>query len=61
MLAVQVAPQISEWQALKLVIRGEAVSIGDQYFELANTIKQNSYGLYNGRAGFAGTNFELMF
>ncbi|HZB13945.1 MAG TPA: TonB-dependent receptor [Chryseolinea sp.] len=61
MLAVQFSPQISEWQSLKFVVRGEAVCIGDQYFDLANTIKQSSYGLFNGRAGFSGTNFELMF
>jgi iron complex outermembrane recepter protein len=61
MLAAQVSPQISEWQSLKLILRGEAFRIGDQNFDLANTIKQNAYSLFNARAGVSGTNFELMF
>lgn len=61
MLAVQYGHQISEWQSLKLVARGEAMCIGDQYFDLANTIKQDAYSLFNARAGVSGTNFELMF
>ena len=61
MLAAQFSPQISEWQSLKLILRGEAFRIGDQYFDLANTIKQNAYSLYNARAGVSGKNFELMF
>jgi iron complex outermembrane receptor protein len=60
MLAIQFSPQISEWQSLKLLVRGEAQSIGPQYFDLANTIRQNSYTLLNARAGVAGDNFELM-
>ena len=61
MLAAQFSPQISEWQSLKLILRGEAFRIGDQNFDLANTIKQNAYSLFNARAGVSGTNFELMF
>jgi len=61
MLAVQFSPLISQWQSLKFVVRGEVMSIGEQYFDLANTIKQKSYGLYNARAGVAGKNFEVMF
>ncbi len=61
MLAVQFGHKVSEWQSLKLVIRGEAMCMGAQYFDLANTIKQGAYNLYNARAGVAGDNFELMF
>ena len=61
MLAAQFSPQITEWQSLKLVLRGEAFRIGEQYFDLANTIEQNAYSLYNARAGVSGRNFELMF
>ncbi len=61
MVAAQFSPQISEWQSLKLVLRGEAMCIGKQYFDLANTIKQNAYCLFNARAGVSGRNFELMF
>jgi iron complex outermembrane receptor protein len=61
MFAIQYGPRISEWESLRVVLRGEAMSIGDQYFDLANTIKQDNYGVYNARAGVAGTHFELMF
>jgi iron complex outermembrane receptor protein len=61
MLAVQYGHRISEWQSLKVVLRGEAMYIGDQYFDLANNIKQNAYSLFNARAGVSGNNFELMF
>jgi iron complex outermembrane recepter protein len=61
MLAVQFSPQISEWQSLKLILRGEVFRIGDQYFDLANTIKQDAYWLHNARVGVSGTNFELTF
>ena len=61
MLAAQYSYQLSEWQKLKVVVRGEWMAIGDQYFDLANTIKQEAYHLFNARAGFAGTNFEVMF
>ncbi len=61
MVALQFSPQIIDWQALKLVFRGEAMCMGEQYFDLANTIKQKSYSLFNARAGVAGNNFEVMF
>jgi iron complex outermembrane receptor protein len=61
MLALQFSPQISEWQSLKLVVRGEAMCIGEQYFDLANTIRQEPYNVFNARAGVMGKNFELMF
>ena len=61
MLAAQYTVQIIEWQSLKLVLRGEWMSIGRQYFDLKNTIVQKPYNLFNARAGFAGNNFELMF
>ena len=59
MLAVQYSHRVSEWQSLKLVARGETMCIGDQYFDLANTIKQEAYSLFNARAGIRGDNFEL--
>lgn len=61
MMAMQYNPQLADWQNLKLVLRGEWFALGEQYFDLANTIRQSSYNLYNARAGFAGNNFELMF
>lgn len=61
MLALQFSPQIAEWQSLKLVVRGEGLTVGPQYFDLANTIRQNSYTLLNARLGFATEHFEIMF
>jgi iron complex outermembrane receptor protein len=43
------------------VVRGEWMLIGKQYFDLANTIRQNPYDLLNTRFGIAAKNFELMF
>jgi len=61
MLAAQFTPHISEWQSLKLLVRGEALYLGDQYFDLANNIKQKAYSLFNARAGVMGKNFEVTF
>ncbi len=61
MVAPQISHQLTEWQSLKLVVRGEVMTIGDQYFDLANNIKQESYWLFNARAGVSGSNFEVMF
>lgn len=36
------------------------MSLGSQYFDLANTIKQSSYSLLNARLGVAAKNFEVM-
>jgi iron complex outermembrane receptor protein len=61
MLAIQYNPQVAEWQSLQFVIRAEYIALGEQYFDLANTIRQGSYNLYNVRTGVAGDNFEVMF
>jgi iron complex outermembrane recepter protein len=59
-LAVQYGYGIGSKQHLKLVIRGEWMNLGSQYFDLANTIKQSSYSLFNARFGIAAKNFEVM-
>ncbi len=59
MLAAQYSVKITEWQALNLVLRGEWMSIGKQYFDLKNEIHQIPYNLFNARAGVAGNNFEV--
>ena len=46
---------------VKLVARGEWMLLGTQYFDLANTIKQSSYGVINMRAGVVVEKFEVMF
>lgn len=44
-----------------LVIRGEWAHIGEQYFDLKNTIHQRAYDLLHTRLGLAARNVELMF
>jgi iron complex outermembrane recepter protein len=43
------------------VLRGEWKYIGTQYFDLANTIKQTPYNIYNARVGLTSKNFSLLF
>ena len=43
------------------VVRGEWMYIGKQYFDLANTISQNGYSLFNGRIGISNKYGELVF
>jgi iron complex outermembrane receptor protein len=61
MMAIQYTFPLTRWQGLSLVVRGEAFSFGDQYFDLANNIEQLGYTLFNARAGVAGRSFEVMF
>jgi iron complex outermembrane receptor protein len=61
MLALQYGYAIGGAQNLRLVLRGEWMLIGKQYFDLANTIRQNPYDLINTRFGIAAKNFEIMF
>lgn len=46
---------------VKVTARGEWMMLGEQYFDLPNTIKQDAYSLFNVRAGAAYDRFELMF
>ncbi len=46
---------------VKLLARAEWSSIGDQYFDLANTLRQPGYTLINIRTGFIFETFEVMF
>lgn len=59
MLAVQYSYYIGGKQKLKLIARGEWTCLGRQYFDLANTISQSSYSLFNARVGAATRNFGL--
>jgi len=45
----------------KLVIRGEWRYLGNTWFDLANTIKQPGYSLFNLSAGVKMRNFSVMF
>ena len=47
--------------AVKVTARTEWMMLGEQYFDLPNTIKQDSYSLFNVRAGATYDRYELMF
>jgi iron complex outermembrane receptor protein len=45
----------------KIVARGEWMLLGKQYFDLANTIEQSSYNVFNARFGVVFQRYEVMF
>lgn len=51
LLAAQYAAPLSKRNTLQLQLRAEWIYTGDTYFDLANTIKQEGYGLLNTRVG----------
>jgi iron complex outermembrane recepter protein len=53
--------QVKLADKLKVLIRGEWSSVGDQYFDLANTLRQPGYNLVNIRSGIVYGTFEIMF
>lgn len=61
MLAVQYSYNIGTRQHLRVVVRGEWVYLGKQYFDLSNNISQNPYSLLNTRFGIASKHIDLMF
>jgi iron complex outermembrane receptor protein len=46
---------------LKLVVRGEWQYLGTEYFDLANSIKQDGYSLLNAKIGIDAHAFQLSF
>lgn len=60
MLAIQYSVMVNKKQSIKTVLRGEWIYLGDQYFDLSNSIHQSPYSLFNVRAGITCKNFELM-
>src|SRR6185437_1916651 len=59
MLAVQYNYAFESKQRLQLIVRGEWMQLGTEYFDLANTIKQTPYSLFNFRAGVSSKHFDL--
>jgi iron complex outermembrane receptor protein len=53
--------QVKVADKLKVLVRGEWSSVGDQYFDLANTLRQPGYNLINIRSGIFYETFEIMF
>jgi iron complex outermembrane receptor protein len=61
MLALQYGFDLGSKQQLKLVVRGEWLYTGKQYFDLSNNISQDGYSLFNTRFGLSFKKVELMF
>lgn len=61
MLAAQYSLNLSTRKQLKLVVRGEWMHLGEQYFDLSNNISQDAYSLLNARVGISARYGELMF
>jgi iron complex outermembrane receptor protein len=59
-LAIQYGYDLSTKKCLKLVARGEWFFLGKEYFDLANTISQSPFSLFNARFGVTAKNFEIM-
>lgn len=60
-LAAQYSYALPGKQDLKLVVRGEWMAIGKHYFDLANTISQKPYSLFNTQFGITAKNYDLLF
>ncbi len=61
MLSAQYTYTINKKQELRAVVRGEWGYLGEEYFDLANSIRQAPYSLFNIRAGVSTKHFELFF
>jgi iron complex outermembrane receptor protein len=61
MLALQYGFDLGSKQQLRLVVRGEWLYTGKQYFDLSNNISQDGYSLFNTRFGVSFKKIELMF
>ena len=60
MLAMQYTRDVKSKQNIQLVVRGEWLYTGMQYFDLANTISQKGYSLLNAKAGITTKHFGFM-
>jgi iron complex outermembrane receptor protein len=61
MLALQYGIDLGAKKYFKVVIRGEWMYIGKQYFDLSNNISQAGYHLFNTRSGLTSKRADLMF
>ncbi|MBK0378671.1 TonB-dependent receptor [Mucilaginibacter segetis] len=58
LLALQYNYAIANSENTKLIARGEWKYLGDQYFDLANQIKQNAYSIFNAKLGVSTSRYE---
>ena len=59
MLAVQYTIAVGSKKNTELFVRGEWKYLGKQYFDLANTIEQKAYSLFNSSIGINWKNWSL--
>ena len=59
MLGLQYEQPLQSSSKLKFIARAEWQYLGKQYFDLANTISQNPYNLFNGRIGVSAKNYGV--
>jgi iron complex outermembrane receptor protein len=58
-MALQYSYRLDAQQKTKLVVRGEWRYLGDQYFDLANTIEQKGYSIFNARVGVSTKRLDV--
>lgn len=61
MLALQYKRKFGKENNFQIFARGEWKLLGKQYFDLANTLVQEPYDLFNSHAGFAYRDWKLTF
>ncbi len=61
LLAMQYDYSLKNKSGIKIMVRGELKSIGNQYFDLANTLQQKPYSLLNASAGITSKKYQLIF
>ena len=61
LLAAQYAFMFNKQKHLGFIVRGEWSYLGNTYFDLANTIKQSPYNLFNTRVGISTKYVDLFF
>jgi iron complex outermembrane receptor protein len=61
MTAIQYSFLISSTHDIKVAARGEWFCLGKEYFDLANTISQNPYSLFNARVGIISKYVDVFF
>lgn len=59
LLALQYTIALDQSQSTRLVVQGDWIYLGKQYFDLANTVSQGSYSLLNARLGVEFKKFGL--
>ena len=61
LLALQYSYRLSSANDWQLVVRGEWMYVGKQYFDLKNTLDQEGYHLLNTRAGLVSRHIDILF